>query len=227
MASYDLEEQEQIAEIKAWWKQYGNVITALVTVAAVAVTGWQVWNWYQRSQAGQASMVFGALRKAVLENDTQRVKAASGELLEKFGSTAYAPLAALTAARAIADAGDAKTAKLQLVWVAEHAQNELRDLARLRLAVLLLDENAYDEALKQLDGETSGAFAARFADTRGDVISARGDKVAARAAYQNALSKLEETDQPGKEKNTLQDRQASAAYREMLQEKLDSLGEGK
>ncbi|MBK7675507.1 tetratricopeptide repeat protein [Accumulibacter sp.] len=224
MATYDLEEQEQIAEIKAWWKQYGNLLAGIVTAVSIGVVAWQGWNWYQRNQAAQASMVYGVLQKAVLENDSQRIKAASGELIEKFGSTAYASLAALTAARAMFDAGDVKTAKLQLAWVVEHGKDHLRDLARLRLATLLLDEKAYDEALKHLDGTPSAGFAARFADGRGDILAAQGKTAEARAAYQAALASL---DKAGASvgKNTQPNRQASAAYRESVQVKLDALGE--
>lgn len=225
MATYDLEEQEQIAEIKAWWKQYGNLLLAIVTAVSIGVIAWQGWNWYQRNQAAQASMVFGVLQKAVRENDLPRIKATAGELVEKFGRTAYAPMAALTAAKAMSDAGDAKTAKLQLVWVAENGKAELRDVARLRLAALLLDEKAYDEALKQLDGSATAGFAARFLDSRGDILSAQAKSGEARGAYQAALAKLDETEPGGKGKNTLQDRQANAAYREMLQQKLDALAE--
>ncbi|HMW17188.1 MAG TPA: tetratricopeptide repeat protein [Accumulibacter sp.] len=225
MAAYDLEEQEQIAEIKAWWKQYGNLVLGVLTAASLAVLAWQGWNWYQRSQSSQASMVYAVLQKAVQENDMQRVKAASGELIEKFPGTAFAPLAALAAAKVFNDAGDAKTAKLQLTWVAEHGRDEIRDLARLRLAALLIDEKAYDEALQQLAAPGSAAFSVRFADSRGDVLAAQGKKAEARTAYQTALDKLVDEDKSTTDKNTLQAAQANAAYRELLQLKLDTLGE--
>ena len=226
MATYDLEEQEQLAEIKTWWKQYGNQLINILTVAALVVIAWQGWNWYQRSQSAQAAMVYNVLQNAVQEKDLQRIKAASGELLEKFGGSNYAALGALTTAKAMIDAGDAKTAKLQLMWVVDHGKNEVRDLGRLRLAAVLLDEKAYDEALKQLEGDVSAAFAARFADNRGDVLSAQGKKAEAISAYQAALSKLDEA---GKEKSAAQgwQGQSSAVYRELLQQKLDSLGGSK
>ncbi len=151
MATYDLEEQEQIAELKAWWKQYGNLVTGIITAAALAALAWQGWNWYQRQQSAQAAVVFAGLQKAIANNDSQRIKATSGELVDRYGGTAYAPLAALKTARALIDAGDVKTARVQLAWVVEHGKDELRDLARLRLAALLLDEKAYDEALKLLE----------------------------------------------------------------------------
>lgn len=227
MATYDLEEQEQLAEIKVWWKQYGNLVVGLLTAASIGVIAWQGWNWYQRNQTAQASMVYSVLQKSVLEKDSQRTKAASGELLEKFGGTTYAPLGALLTAKAMFDGGDTKTAKAQLLWVVEHGKDELRDLARVRLAAVLLDEKAYDEALKQLDGSVSAGFAMRFSETRGDVLNAQGKKSEARSAYQAALAKLDEGDKTGREKNSLQGKQASAPYREMLQQKLDSLGESK
>lgn len=227
MATYDLEEQEQLDEIKVWWKQYGNLVVGLLTAVSIGVIAWQGWNWYQRNQAAQASMVYGVLQKAVAEKDSQRIKAAGGELLEKFSGTTYAPLGALITAKAMFDAGDAKTAKAQLSWVVEHGKDELRDLARVRLAAVLLDEKAYDEALKQLDGSFSAGFASRVAETRGDVLDAQGKKPEARTAYQLALTRLDDGDKTGKGRNSLQDKQANAPYREMLQQKLDSLGESK
>ena len=225
MATYDLEEQEQLAEIKAWWKAYGNLVVNALTVAAVVVIAWQSWNWYQRSQSAQASMVYDVLQKAVYEKDAQRITAASGELLEKFGGSDYAALGALTAAKAMVEAGDGKTAKLKLLWVVEHSKHELRELARLRLVALLLDEKAYDEALKQLDGKVSPAFAVRFAESRGDVLSAQGKKAEAVTAYQTALSDLENADKAGDE--SASQSQSNVIYRDLLQQKIDSLGGSK
>ena len=227
MATYDLEEQEQLAELKAWWAQYGNLVTGILTAAAIGVIAWQGWNWYQRNQTGQASMVYGLLQRSVLDKDSQRIKAASGELLEKFGGTTYAPLGALSAAKAMFDAGEAKTAKVQLAWVVEHGKDELRDRARLRLAAVLLDEKAYDEALKQLDGSFNAGFAIRVAETRGDILAAMGKPAEASAAYQSALARLDEADKSGQGKSTLQNRQANGPYREMLQQKFESLGGSK
>ena len=176
MATYDLEEQEQIDEIKTWWKQYGNQLVNVLTVAALIVIAWQGWNWYQRSQSVQASVVFNVLHNAVQDKDVQRIKAASSELLEKHGRSSYASIGALSSAKALVESGDGKTAKEQLLWVVEHGKDEMRDLARLRLAAVLLDEKAYDEALKQLDGSVIPSFEVRFADTRGDVLVAQGKK---------------------------------------------------
>ncbi|HET7776662.1 MAG TPA: tetratricopeptide repeat protein [Azospira sp.] len=223
MAVYDLQEQEQLDEIKTWWKQHGNLVTGVLLAAAIGVAGWQGWNWYQGRQAGQAAVVFGVLQKAALEGDAQRLKAAAGELLENYKGSAYASLGALTAAKAAFDAGDLKTAKLQLAWVADNGKDEMRDLARLRLVAVLLDEKSFDEALKQLDNKPAPAYAARYADVRGDVLLAQDKKAEAKAAYAAGLAALD-GDKSGR---SPQDVQASAAYREMLQQKVDALGEAK
>ena len=213
MAHYDLEEQEQIASIKTWWKMYGNLVTGVILAGSLAVIGWQGWNWYQRSQSAQASAIYGVLEQAVAARDAQRIKAAAGELAEKFGGTSYAALGALIAARQSFEAGDLKTAKAQLSWAADKGKDEIRDLARLRLASVLLDEKAYDEALKQLESAPAAAFAARFLELKGDVLAAQGKKPEARTAYKAALEKGEVREGRG------------GAGRELLRQKLDSLGE--
>ena len=176
MAAYDLEDQEQLAEIKAWWKQYGNLVTGIVIAASLGVLAWQGWNWYQGKQASEASGIYSVLQRAVLERDTQKTKAASGELVEKFGRTAYASLGALTAAKALYEAGDIKSSRAQLAWVADNGKDELRDLGRLRLAAVQLDEKAYDEALKKLSACHSAAFDIRYAELKGDVLAAQDKK---------------------------------------------------
>ena len=202
MAHYDLEEQEQIDTLKTWWKMYGNLVTGLVMAASLAVVGWQGWNWYQGGQSAKAAAIYGVLEQAAAAGDAQKVKAAAGELAEKFGRTAYASLGAMVAAKQSFDAGDLKTAKTQLIWVAENGKNEVRDLARLRLAAVQLDEQAYDEALKQLEAAHAAAFDARFLELKGDVLTAQGKKAEARTAYKSALEKM--ADKPSASRELLQ-----------------------
>lgn len=211
MAHYDLEEQEQIDSLKTWWKMYGNLVTAVVVAGSLAVVGWQGWNWYQNNQAAKASAIYGVLEQAAVVGDAQKLKAAAGELAEKFGGTSYASLGAMLAARHSFDAGDLKTAKTQLSWVAENGKDEIRDLARLRLAAVLLDEQGYEDALKYLDAKHSPAFDGRFSELKGDVLSAQGKRSEARKAYEAALENMSAEKQ--------------AAGRELLQQKLDNLGE--
>ena len=223
MAAYDLEEQEQIAEVRAWWKQYGNLLLNVVTVVAVTAAAWQGWNWYQRKQGAEASAVYAELQNAAQQSDLQRVKVTSGELLEKYSGSSYAPLAALTAAKTLADNGDAKTARLQLTWAADKGKNEVRDMARLRLAALLIDEKEYDAALKQLDAKPGAGFEARFADTRGDVLRAQGKVAEAATAYRAAIEALKATPVDAADLQSWQ-QQSNAVFRELLQQKIDALG---
>lgn len=210
MAHYDLEEQEQIDSLKAWWNTHGNLISSVALAASLAVVGWQGWGWYQRGQAAQASAVFGAFEQALAAGDAQKIKGAAGELTEKFGGTSYAALAAMLAGKQSADAGDLKTARVQLAWVAENGKDEMRDLARLHLAAVLLDDKDYDGALKQVDSAHAAAFDARFLDLKGDILFAQGKRGEARQAYQAALAK-----EPAK----------GNVAGELLQQKIDSLGE--
>jgi predicted negative regulator of RcsB-dependent stress response len=209
MAHYDLEEQEQIDTLKTWWKMYGNLVTGVITAVCIAVVGWQGWAWYKNNQAAQASAVFAVLEQAVAAGDAQKIKATAGELVAKHGSTSYAALGALLAARHSFETGDLKTAKSQLGWAADNAREEIRDLARLRLAAVQLDEQQYDEALKQLDAAPAPAFASRYQELRGDILLAQGKQPEARAAYQAAIEKIGD---------------AGGVGRELLQQKLDSLG---
>lgn len=211
MAHYDLEEQEQIDTLKTWWQMYGNLVTSLLAAAALAAAGWQGWNWYQNNETTKAAAVFASLEQAVQAGDAQRIKASAGELTEKYGRSGYAALGALLAARHSFDAGDLKTAKAQLGWVADNAKDELRDIARLRLGAVLLDEKAYDEALKTLAAAPASAFVARFEELKGDILIAQGKAAEARSAYQAALDKVGD--------------KAAGPARELLQQKLDSLGE--
>jgi predicted negative regulator of RcsB-dependent stress response len=222
MASYDLEEQEQLDELKTWWKMHGNLVTAVVVVIAVGVLGWQGWNWWQRSQAAQASALYAGVQGAAAQMDAKRTRELAGELIDKYSGTAYAGLAALLSAKIQSEGGDAKSAQAQLAWAVDNAKDDgVRDLARLRLAALQFDDKAYDEALKRLAADPAPALVPRFNELRGDVLSAQGKVAEARTAYQAALTASDSI-----AKNGGSEARARAAYREMLQAKLDTLGGG-
>lgn len=215
MATYDLEEQEQISELKTWWRMYGNYVVAGFLAIVIGVAGWQFWVRYQRNQAEQATVIYAAVQKAAAAHDAKKARETAGELIEKFPGTTYATMAALISARLQFDAGDLVTTKTQLQWVIDKAADTgLRDLARLRLAHVLFDEKAADEALKLLETEPDPAFAPRYAELKGDILATQGKKPEARTAYQAALTKLEALKS-----------QREANYRELVQMKLDALGE--
>ena len=190
--AYDHEEQEQIATLKAWWDRYGHLVTWLVTATLLAYASWTGWNYWQRSQSAKAAVLYEELIKAVESNDAAKRTRASADLKDKFNSTAYAQMGALVAARAAFDAADLKSAKAELLWVAENGKNEeFKAIARIRLAGVLLDEKAYDEGLKTLAGDFPDQFAALVADRQGDLYVGLNKLDDARAAYQTALEKTE------------------------------------
>jgi len=208
----DLEEQEQVAELKAWWNQYGNLIVSAATAALLVIAGWQGWRWYERSQAGEAAMHYEALAKAAQTGDAKAVRDSAGALVESYPRSLYAAMGALAAARFLYDHNDTKNAKAQLTWASENARSEeLRDLARLRLATVLLDEKAYDEALKLLDAKHAPAFDAQYAALRGDVLVAKNQPNDAKAAYRTALDRSDKD-------------QGNAAFRDSVRMRLDALG---
>lgn len=210
MSTYDLEEQEQIAALKAWWRQHGNLVIAAVVAALLAVAGVLGWQAYQRSQATQAGAVYGELQKAAGTRDIRKVRDLAGTILEQYPRTAYAALAALVSAKAHFESGDLKTARAQLEWVIEHARDpELPAIARLRLASVLIDEKAFDEALKLLESKPAPEFEGRYAELRGDAYALQGKAAEARSAYRAAIERV----QPG-----------DGASRELLQFKLETLG---
>jgi len=206
----DLEEQEQVAELKAWWTQHGNRVLAVVIAVAVAVVGWQGWRWYEHGQAAQASVLYDTLSKATQAGDAKALRDAAGTLVESYPRTLYASMGALLAAKFYFERNDLKNAKAQLQWVIEHSPAEdFRDLARLRLAAVLVDEKAYDEALKLLDAPHAPAYDAQYAALRGDVLVAKNQAEQARAAYRIALDKAGS---------------GNAAFRESVRMRLEALG---
>lgn len=190
--AYDLEEQEQLATLKAWWNQYGNLVTWLLIIALAGYAAWAGWNYYQRNQSAQAAQLYGELQKAAGSKDNAKVQRAASDMTTKFGRTAYAQMAALIAAKSAFEANDLGTAKTQLQWVVEHGNDEYKALAKIRLAGILLDEKAYEEGLKLLAGDFPEAFSGAVADRKGDILVAQGKIEDARAAYQLALEKADE-----------------------------------
>src|SRR3979490_1719146 len=210
MSTYDLEEQEQLAALKAWWKEHGGAILLGATLVLAAIAAWNGWTWYQRSQSAQAAVLYDTLQKAARANDLKTTRETAGAILENFPRSAYAPLAALVSAKVQFQWADPKTARAQLQWVIEHARSdEIRSIAALRLASVLLDDNEPDAALKILEAKPHSGFEARYASQRGDILATQKKRPEARTAYKAALEKAE-----------------AGALRDALRLKLEALGEG-
>lgn len=209
MAALDLHEQEQIEALKAWWHANSNRIFIALLIFVVAFGGWRGWKYYQNKQAGEAAALYQQAVNLMDGNDVKRVNGIAAALMEGYPSTAYAPRAALLAARVNEQMKDVANAKTQLYWVIYHAEEVgLKNAARLRLAAILMDEKDYENALKQLDAEHPESFDGLYADLRGDVLSAQSKTDEARSAYKLAYEKTD----------------AKSMYRNLIQMKLDALG---
>ncbi len=188
----DLEEQEQLDQLKSFWKRYGNLITWALIVVLGAYAAWNGWNWWQRDQAVKAGAMYDELDRAAQAGDADKAGRVFADMKERFPRTTFTAQGALLAARTQFEKGQADNARATLAWVAENAgEDELRTVARLRLAGVLLDEKKYDEALKQLDAATSKEFEGLVADRRGDILLAQGKKDEAKAAYAAAWKALD------------------------------------
>jgi predicted negative regulator of RcsB-dependent stress response len=188
--AYDLQEQEQLDELKAWWAKYGNLILTVLTVALLGFAAFNGWRWYERNQAADAAGVYAELERAVAAKEVERVNTLTATLTDKYGRTVYASMAALQAARWYADNGNSAAARTQLQWLVDHADKpEIAAIARVRLAGVLLDEKNYDEALKVLEGAAADVYVTAVLDRRGDVLFAQNKIEEARSAYREALAK--------------------------------------
>lgn len=196
--AYDLEEQEQIASMKAFWTKYGNLITWVAIVILGAYAAFNYWNYHQRTQAAEASALYDQLQTAVTAKDDAKITRIVTDVQTKYKGSTYAQMSAMAAAKHAFEKEDLKAAKAHLNWVVENGNEEYKSIAKLRLAGVLLDEKAYDEGLKLLATPFPPVFAGAVADRKGDILVAQNKVVEARAAYQAALDAMGEKN-PGRQ----------------------------
>ncbi|MDR0635188.1 MAG: tetratricopeptide repeat protein [Azoarcus sp.] len=212
MAVYDLEEQEQIAQIRAWWERYGNLVVTVLLAAALAFAGWAGWRRYHAGNAAEAGALYAELQLVIAAGNAQQAREIAARLTGSYGGTIQAQLGALSSAEVQFQKNDLDGARAQLEWAATKGSDvELRELARLRLATVLLQQGAVDEALARLQPVPTGVWRARFEDLRGDALAAQGKGDEARAAWQAALDALDVADTD------------AAPLRGMIRAKLESL----
>ncbi len=212
MAVLDLQEQEQLDALKSWWRDNRNLVLGTLLVAVVAVVGWRGWQYYQHKQVGDAAILYQQFIEQLASKDAKRINDAAAAVTDRYASTAYATRAALLAAQVNEQAKDTARAKTQLQWVIDHAgEPALKDVARLRLASIFLDEKNYAEAMALLETKHPDSFDGLYADLRGDVLSAQGKIDEARSSYKLAYEKID----------------AQSMYRNLIQMKLDALGAAK
>ena len=205
----DLEEQEQLEELKHFWKQYGNLISWILIVVMGSYAGWNGYQYWQRSQAAQSSAMYDEVERAALDSDTSKLDRALTDMKDKFASTTYAQQAALLAAKTYHDRGNIDAAKAALTWVVEKSSDQgYQAIARLRLAGELAQAKAYDEAAKQLAAPFPKEFVPLVADRLGDIYLLQGKKAEARTEFEKAYKAFDD----------------QVEYRRLVEVKLNALG---
>lgn len=205
----DLEEQEQLDELKHFWSKYGNLISGVLIVVMLALAGWNGYSYWQRSQAAQAAGMYDEMGKSVAGGDVAKAERTFNDMKDRYARASYTQQAGLALAKMAADAGKPDVAKAALQWVADKSGDEgYAAIANLRLANIYLDAKQYPEALKALDAAKGDAFAALVSDRRGDVLLLQGQRDAAKAAYLTAFKAFDERSE----------------YRRLVRVKLNALG---
>ena len=189
--SYDFEEQERLAELKAWWEDNRWYVLGAVAAAILAFAGYRGWQHWQERQAEEAAALYRPVAEAAKGQDPKKVQEAAKPLIDQHAGSFYASEAGLVAAKAAFEAAHYAEARKQLEWVMDKGADIHKGVARMRLAGVHLEEKRYDEALRVLDGNRDEAFTALAADLRGDVMLAQGRLDEARAAYKLAMEKAE------------------------------------
>ena len=189
--AYDLEEQEQLDEFKAWWKKYGSMATNLVLAALIAYSAWQGYHYFQNKKSVEASVLYQTL----LTTDVTKVgeiKAQSAKLMESYDGTPYAGRAAVYAAKTNFAANDSKSAKSELKWAIKNAkETAVKAVAGLQLSGILFEEKNYDGANEVLAAITDKGYEGLKANMQGDILLAQGKQAEAKKAYQTALENLD------------------------------------
>ncbi|BDX21650.1 hypothetical protein TUM22923_09710 [Polynucleobacter sp. TUM22923] len=212
----DLEEQEQVDQLKAFWQKYRNVITGVVTVALFAYAGYSGYQWWKTSQASAASQLYETMVAAIGKGDKDLTLRAADDLQKQYGGTPYAAISSLVAARIAADAGDSAKSMDYLRWAAKNASDKAYlALAKLRLAAQLIEggsEKDLAEADAILNEKPITGFEALWSERRGDWYLAQKKISQAKTSYEAAWKQLNDAKEFPEE------------ARRLLKVKLDAVG---
>ena len=208
-SNLDLEQQEQLDELKHFWKQYGNAITWFLIVVMGTYAGWNGYQYWQKQQSTKAAALFDEVERAAASGDTAKLERSWNDMKDRFPGTTYAAQSALLAGKTFQQADKPDAALAALKWAAETASDDANtQLARLRLAHLQIQQKAFDDAAKTLTKPFTPAFAGLALDIQGDLFIAQNKSPEAVKAYTEAWSKLEVNNE----------------YRRLVLAKLNALG---
>ena len=211
MASHlDLEEQEQLDQIKSFWAQWGNLITGVVTLVLVCFAAWNGWNYWQQRQATQAAVLFDTFEEASKQGDLALLARSLSDLQDQFPRTTLTAQASLLAAKTYFDKEKFSEAEKPLVWVVDHASDQAYvALASLRLSALAIERKDMAKARSLVEGKTAPAgFQPLFDDRMGDIALIEGKHEEAKTRFTSAYKGMDE----------------STEYRRLIEVKLGTLG---
>jgi len=189
-----LSEKEQIEKIRTWWSDYGWYVIGGVVLGALILFGINYYQSQQTEAEVAASVLYDEVAEQVTVGNLEAAEAAAERLDGEYGDSSYAAQSKLAMARMDMDQNrdqDAEEALNDLL--AMRGFEHLKHIARVRLAKILLYQGKPEEVLSLLEGEDNPAFAATYAEERGDAYVALGRYDEARAAYQAALSEGQQT----------------------------------
>lgn len=205
----DLEEQEQLDQLKHFWKQYGNVITWALIVVLAAFASWNFYNYWQRSQSIEAAALYDEVERVSQSPDSSKLERAFSDMKERYPSSTYAQQAGLLVAKQHYESGNVDGATSALIWVSDKSSDSgFQSIAKLRLAGVLSEAENYVGALKLLEGNFPAAFESLAADRRGDIFLLQGKKAEAIVEYNKAFKLFDERSE----------------YRRLVEVKLNALG---
>ncbi|MDD2724645.1 MAG: tetratricopeptide repeat protein [Methylovulum sp.] len=189
MEIYETEE-EQVAALKAWWKENGQATLIGLGLGIAVILGWNYWQDYQHGQAGQAAGLYAQLLKAQASDQKDSVTKLAEQMETQFKGSDYVLFGELMAAKVKVDQGDLAAARQILEKVAKASNKELGNIAKIRLVRLLMANKEYEQGLKlinDIDPATSASFSGQYDELTGDLYVALDRVDQARTSYQNAL----------------------------------------
>ncbi len=193
MADHYASEQEQVEQLKRWWKDNGRSLVAGLVVGIGGLAGYRYWDNVQTARAENASVNYEHFLQMAAEGRSDDAITAGRSIIDSYPGSAYAGLSTLVLAKIAVSANDYAQAKQHLQTLMEASDNgEIALIARARMARILLAEGAIDDANELIVAIPAVDGKERFAELRGDISAARGDNQAAKTLYLEALSQADE-----------------------------------
>ncbi|MGB0848492.1 MAG: YfgM family protein [Thiolinea sp.] len=178
-------DEEKAEELKAWWKENGTSVMAGVGLAVAALFGWEYWKDHKVATAEGASALYTESRNTEKPEEANRILQ---QLREEYSSTPYAAMAGLQEAKTHAEAGEYQKAADSLQWVIDNSgEAEYQDVARLRLARVLVAMGKPDQALELTTPDYPEAYESLLEEIKGDIFAAQKKTEEARKAYERAI----------------------------------------